>query len=100
LGLDLELLNDLWYFELEAGWTLIDSGSGPPARHGHASAVDAWGRFWIFGGYGGTSSVTSSGYLRDLWFFDPEAGEEVDLGEFKFLWAFCALRTRVLPGRC
>ncbi|CAE7849534.1 unnamed protein product [Symbiodinium sp. KB8] len=67
-GRDPELLNDLWYFELEAGWTLIDSGSGPPAREEHASAVDTWSRFWIFGGYGGTSS----GRLRDLWFFDPE----------------------------
>ncbi|CAE7281673.1 Lztr1, partial [Symbiodinium sp. CCMP2456] len=65
-GSDLDLLKDLWHFELEAGWTQIDSGSGPSARFNHAAAVDAWGRFWIFGG------MTSDRLVRDLWLFDAE----------------------------
>ena len=34
----------------QAGWTQIDSSSGPSARSNHAAAVDPSGRFWIFGG--------------------------------------------------
>ena len=61
--------NDLWHYTVEverrqhepdldswvqsqANWTLVDAGSGfaPSVRAGCTSAMDAAGRFWLFGG--------------------------------------------------
>ncbi len=86
-------LNDLWKFNpITKQWTWVGGSnlrnqSGiygskgvpstdniPGARYGGASSVDASGNFWLFGGYG-YESGTSTGYLNDLWRFNPSTGE-------------------------
>jgi len=46
------------------------SGSIPGARYGATSWTDSKGNFWVFGG-GGLDSAGNSGYLNDLWEFNP-----------------------------
>ncbi|CAE7234595.1 tea1 [Symbiodinium natans] len=58
--------NDLWHFTLQAGWRLLDAGSGPSVRGGCSSAMDASGKFWVFGGFDYAT------ILNDLWFFKEE----------------------------
>jgi len=45
----------------------------PGGRSSGAGWTDASGHFWLFGGLGADSTGTS-GYLNDLWMFDPKAG--------------------------
>eukprot|EP00439_Symbiodinium_sp_Y106_P022309 s6187_g2.t1 len=61
--------NDLWHFTLEAGWTLADAGSGsaPSVREGCSSAMDAAGRFWLFGGYDGAALFDDLWYFAEAW---------------------------------
>ncbi|CAE7252221.1 GPA3 [Symbiodinium microadriaticum] len=68
-----EFYNDLWHFTVEANWTLVDegSGSGPSGRAGCSAAMDAAGRFWLFGGFTGNGER-----LDDLWYF-AEAWQKV-----------------------
>lgn len=83
-------MNDLWSFEPSTGnWTWL---SGSKSRRGTAvygtqsiaapsnmpgsrcfssSWTDANGNFWIFGGNGYASSAIQSGFLNDLWKYDP-----------------------------
>ena len=84
-------LNDLWEFDpsmKQWAWmggsnstTQGDSGvygtlgtgassNFPGSREGPVSWTDSRGRLWLFGGYGTDSSGTS-GWLNDLWEFDP-----------------------------
>ena len=41
--------SDAQLSQLQVGWLLADSGSGPPERSSQASAMEG-GRFWVFGG--------------------------------------------------
>ena len=54
------------------------SGNVPGARAAAAYWSDASGGLWMFGGYG--NDVSNTGYLSDLWKYDPRAG----------LWAWMA----------
>jgi N-acetylneuraminic acid mutarotase len=86
-------LNDLWkYNPATNDWTWMkgDNTPGqfgvygtigvssisnkPGARDGCISWVDQSGNLWLFGGYGLTVSG-SSGYLNDLWKYDPLTNE-------------------------
>ena len=86
------LLNDLWKYDPATGeWTWF-SGSDtinnagvygtlgtasdtnvPGARDSCVSWIDSSDNLWLFGGNGFDSTGTS-GYLNDLWRFDPAAG--------------------------
>jgi N-acetylneuraminic acid mutarotase len=44
------------------------AGNTPGSRGGAASWSDAWGNFWLFGGY-----ASSSGYMNDMWKYVPSA---------------------------
>jgi N-acetylneuraminic acid mutarotase len=91
-------LNDLWMFDPEAinsvtgvngVWTWMGGGSTkyqangvwdstqaayPSGRDGAAVWVDAGGKVWLFGGQGyPTSGASSTAFLNDLWWFDPNA---------------------------
>lgn len=81
-------LNDLWKYS--AGeWTWV-SGSNlvgqpgvygtqgvaaasniPGARQEQVGWVDSSGNLWLFGGLGNSSTGTNSGYLNDLWEYEP-----------------------------
>jgi len=97
LGLDqngsIGQLNDLWKFDPATGeWAWMGGGSVryqpgtygdqgvpdpsnvPGARTGAASAVDAAGGFWLFGGYG-YDAAGEKGRLNDLWKYDPATPE-------------------------
>jgi len=85
-------LNDLWEFNPTAGtWEWV-SGSNtanaggvygtqgtastanvPGARQRAISWIDATGNLWLFGGNGYAASG-STGYLNDLWEFNPTSG--------------------------
>jgi len=84
-------LNDLWEFNPTARtWTWINGANTadqtgvygtqggpattnvPGARIGPVSWIDAKGNLWLLGGYG-VSSTGISGYLNDLWEFNPSA---------------------------
>ena len=88
-------LNDLWEFNPSIGqWTwqggsstagskggqsgvygtLGTAGAGniPGGRLGASNWSDAYGNFWLFGGYGFDANGLS-GYLNDLWEFNPSA---------------------------
>ena len=50
------------------------AGNTPSGRSLPISWQDSNGRFWLFGGYGfDANSIT--GWLNDLWMFDPSSGE-------------------------
>ena len=85
-------LNDLWEFNPTAKTWMWVSGANtetangvygtlgtasinnvPGGRSGAVSWVDSSGNLWLFGGDGTASSA--SGYLNDLWKFNPAAGE-------------------------
>lgn len=82
-------LNDLWEFSISANeWTWIGgsdvagskgvggalampSGSNVPgSRSGSVGWTDAKGNLWLLGGYG-VDSNGETGYLNDLWQFNP-----------------------------
>ena len=82
-------LNDLWKFNpLTRQWTWIrgeklvnefgnfgpsgefSSTLSPGARRDAVTLTDKGNNIWLFGGYG--YSKYNSGYLNDLWKFDPE----------------------------
>jgi N-acetylneuraminic acid mutarotase len=84
-------LNDLWKFNPGTGsWTWVSgadtvqaygsygiqgtpaTGNVPGARTGAVSWIDSGGNLWLFGGQG--NGATNSGYLNDLWEFNPTAG--------------------------
>ncbi len=84
--------NDLWKYDPATGyWAWMKgssttgqagtygtlgtpaSGNTPGARGQMVAWVDASGSPWIFGGYG-YSSVSSLGYLNDLWKYDRVSG--------------------------
>ncbi|MHB8408356.1 MAG: Kelch repeat-containing protein [Acidiferrobacterales bacterium] len=90
-GYGAALFNDLWeYSPATNEWTwkagsnaifatgtygtlgVASTGHIPGARTWSASAVDASGNVWIFGGYENDSSA--SGDMNDLWMFDPTTG--------------------------
>ena len=51
----------------------------PGGREGAHAWTDAKGKLWLFGGYG-FDSAGNSGYLNDLWEFDPSARTWVWMG--------------------
>jgi N-acetylneuraminic acid mutarotase len=84
-------LNDLWKFNPGTGsWIWVSgadtvqaygsygiqgtaaAGNVPGARTGAVSWIDSGGNLWLFGGQG--NGATNSGYLNDLWEFNPTAG--------------------------
>ena len=87
-------LNDLWkYTPSTNNWTWMGGSNGissngtigaqgtgsvaniPSARDGAVTWADpTTGHLWLFGGFGYTSSGTSTGYRNDLWRFDPATG--------------------------
>jgi N-acetylneuraminic acid mutarotase len=86
-------LNDLWRYNPTTGeWTWMsgadtvgqagtygsqgtpDAANVPGARHFSISWIDRAGALWLFGGYG-CASPGSTGYLNDLWRYDPASGE-------------------------
>ena len=62
-------LADLWRLDLAAAkWTRLEPpGSAPPARFGHNLVAEPGGSLLMFGGQSG------SGFLNDLWRYDPAA---------------------------
>ena len=85
------LLNDLWRFDPATGlWTWVSGGNAinhkgtygtrglagsaniPGGRQSGATWIDSTGKLWLFGGFG-YDSVNSTGWLNDLWKFDPAA---------------------------
>ncbi|GEM_PF-558954 len=86
--------NDLWRYDISTGlWTWMDGGTtssvehpdygtkgvfaasnAPGRRNGAAAWTDGTGKFWLFGGFGSRLS-NSSGYLNDLWAYDPGLGQ-------------------------
>jgi N-acetylneuraminic acid mutarotase len=90
--------NDLWeYTPTSNQWTWVsgaDKGNQPGvygalgtsattnvpgARTNAASWIDSKGNFWLFGG-DGLNSTQESGYLNDLWKFDPSMGQWTWMG--------------------
>ncbi len=87
-------LNDLWNFNTSTNqWTWVGGNStvssGPPgspgvygtigkpstgnlpgSRYSAYSWTDGGGNFWLFGGFG-SDSAGNTGYLNDLWMFNP-----------------------------
>ncbi len=87
------ILNDLWMFTPATGqWTWVDGSntinqSGiygvedtpdvnnvPGGRDYATSWLDASGKLWLFSGIG-YDSAGATGYLHDLWKFDPATGQ-------------------------
>jgi N-acetylneuraminic acid mutarotase len=85
-------LSDLWQFTPSAGtWEWVSgpntlsaigvygtqgvasTSNAPGGRDDAVSWTDASGNLWLFGGFG-TDSVGNSGFLNDLWKFNPAAG--------------------------
>jgi N-acetylneuraminic acid mutarotase len=50
------------------------AGNVPGARYWTSSWTDASGNFWLFGGVGANSAGVT-GYLNDLWRYDPSTGQ-------------------------
>jgi N-acetylneuraminic acid mutarotase len=50
------------------------AGIVPGARERSVSWIDGLGNLWVFGGYGYDSSGTT-GYLNDLWRYEPVSGQ-------------------------
>jgi len=92
------IVNDLWKFNPKLGtygeWTWMGGSSSasilassgvygtlgtaastniPGAREGAVTWSDASGNLWLFGG-SGLDSIGYSGWLNDLWKFDPKLG--------------------------
>ncbi len=84
-----EDLNDLWKYDPVTGnWTWMKGsstggqhgtygtmgtaaeGNTPGGRYRSVSWTDESGNLWLFGGYGWDSDI-QTGYLNDLWKFDP-----------------------------
>jgi uncharacterized repeat protein (TIGR03803 family) len=82
-------LNDLWEFNpTSQEWTWVSGGNTvdqngvfgtqgvpattnvPESRYGSTGWVDANGNLWLFGGFS-LSSSNDSGYINDLWEFNP-----------------------------
>jgi N-acetylneuraminic acid mutarotase len=55
------------------------SGNTPGARRDAASWIDSSGNLWLFGGDGQDSAGTS-GYLNDLWMFNPSISQWTWMG--------------------
>lgn len=95
-------LNDLWTFDPSTNeWTwmngsstacVLDVSSGvygtlgtpatgniPGCRKGASSWIDSGDNFWLFGGNGFDASG-NSGYLNDLWKFNPSTNEWAWMG--------------------
>ena len=91
-------LNDLWEFNPSTKeWTWISGGSEgeqrgvygvletasagsvPGSRYYAGSWIDSSGRFWVLGGYGFDANETS-GYLDDLWEFNPSTKDWIWMG--------------------
>jgi N-acetylneuraminic acid mutarotase len=53
---------------------VAEAGDVPGGRSSANTWKDRGSNLWIFGGYG-TDSVGTSGYLNDLWEFNPASGE-------------------------
>jgi N-acetylneuraminic acid mutarotase len=91
------LPNNLWNFDSSAGaWAWVEgsstfstpwihpsvygtlgqaaSGNVPGTRWLGASWADTTGRLWLFGGQG-YDSAGNSGFLNEMWEYDPSAGE-------------------------
>jgi N-acetylneuraminic acid mutarotase len=85
-------LNDLWQYSPGTGlWAWMNgpttgnqggvygtkgtaaAGNVPGARSGEVFWTDSVGDFWLFGG-GGSDSADRSGYLNDLWRYNPSIG--------------------------
>ncbi|MFO1481863.1 MAG: ELWxxDGT repeat protein [Verrucomicrobiaceae bacterium] len=83
-------LNDLWRYDPATNmWTWIAGGSGintngtygtqgspsasnVPGSRSYATAwMDTTGNLWLFGGYGYPATGSTTGYLNDLWKYDP-----------------------------
>lgn len=83
-------LNDLWKYSISTGeWTWVSGSSEqdqagvfgelnefndanmPGARSATLQWLDSNGRVWFFGGQGGDKFGITSGYLNDLWSYDP-----------------------------
>ncbi len=96
-------LNDLWkYNSINNEWTwykgstlfgqagsygnqgVPNSGNFPGARNTAMTWVDASGSFWLLGGFG-LSSTTTSGYLNDLWKYNPLNNQWVWLKGINFV---------------
>ncbi|KAF6001612.1 hypothetical protein F1559_000026 [Cyanidiococcus yangmingshanensis] len=88
------LLNDLWMYNITSGmWTFVIGGTTtdnfgtygvfgqysasnmPGGRWKSASFVDSLGNLQLFGGAGLAASSSLSGFLNDLWVFDPNLGQ-------------------------
>jgi len=92
-------LNDLWEYNKTSGeWAWMNGsnnsgpfGNGPMGVYGTLGVPNAantpgarieataWtdksGRFWLFGGVGNGSVAFNSGYLNDLWEYNPSTNE-------------------------
>jgi N-acetylneuraminic acid mutarotase len=87
-------LNDLWMYNISTGiWVYVTGGktsnnfgvydvfggysamNTPGSRLGSVSFVDSLGNLQLFGGAGLAAASSLSGYLNDLWVFDPELGQ-------------------------
>ena len=85
-------LNDLWKYDPSSNqWTWVkgdktndllgvygtqgipSSGNKPGARHGAVSWTDPFGNFYLMGGFG--YGETGSGYLNDLWKYNPSTNQ-------------------------
>lgn len=70
-----KLLNRRNFFttgtEIVYGQVGVVMAPSPSGRRNATSWVDNQGRFWLFGGYG--RGTTRTGYLNDLWMYDPAA---------------------------
>lgn len=83
-------LNDLWRYDIEnRRWTFMKGTTAPNARGeygfqgsgnsatrpGSRFLAQAWtdgtGKFWLLGGHGYATSTSVSGFLQDLWRYDP-----------------------------
>ena len=86
-------LNDLWRYDPATDqWTWVsgadtinqvgvygtegvpDAVNVPGGRRDSISRIDSAGNLWLFGGFG-RGSATTTGYLNDLWRYDPEINQ-------------------------
>ncbi len=55
------------------------AGNSPGSRYAAANWIDSGGNLWLFGGYGYDANG-DSGYLNDLWEFNPSTNEWTWMG--------------------